>query len=110
MQNGRRRMNRRRFGTPAKREKITYAKGREVQYAVLGYDRVWFTKHALVRMKQRGVTQEEVFSVLENPTQENIPTAPATKRWRKERRNKKSIDVVFKFWSDKVAIITVIKI
>jgi hypothetical protein len=68
----------------------------------LGFDKVWFTRHALQRMKQRRVTQSEVFLVLENPTKKGLKTQPGRERWRRNRT-----DVVFERWADKVCIVTV---
>jgi len=78
--------------------------GIEVARSVLGYDNVWFTRHALQRMKQRNVTQEQVFSVLERPTRKGLSTQAGRLRW---RRN--SVDVVFEKRTDKLMIVTVIR-
>jgi hypothetical protein len=79
--------------------------GREVSYSVLGYDTVWFTDHAIQRMKQRRISEGQVFSVLEHPTAKGLKTQPGRQRW---RRN--NIDVVFAKWPDKLCIITVISL
>ncbi|MCC6125812.1 MAG: DUF4258 domain-containing protein [Pirellulales bacterium] len=84
--------------------------GEEIAHSVLGYDKVWFTRHALHRMKQRRVTQEEVFSVLANPTRKGLRTQPGRFRWRKRRNKNYVIDVIFERWPDKLGIITVIVI
>jgi hypothetical protein len=77
--------------------------GEEVAHAVLGFKKVWFTRHAIQRMKQRRVTQAEVFAVLERPTRKGLRTQPDRERWRRDR-----VDVVFERWADKLCIITVI--
>ncbi len=79
--------------------------GREVSHSVLGYDTVWFTNHAIQRMKQRRISEAQVFSVLEHPTAKGLKTQPGRERW---RRN--NVDVVFARWPDKICIITVISI
>jgi hypothetical protein len=84
--------------------------GVEITHSVLGFDKVWFTRHALQRMKQRRVTQEEVFSVLANPTRKGLKTQPGRYRWRKRRNRNFVVDVVFEKWPDKLCIVTVIAI
>jgi hypothetical protein len=78
--------------------------GIEVAHSVLGYDKVWFTRHAIQRMKQRRVSREQVFSVLERPAKKGLRTQAGRFRW---RRN--GIDVIFEKWPDKLCIITVIR-
>ena len=81
-------------------------RGIEVQRSVLGFDKVWFTWHAIQRMSQRGVTQSQVFWVLENPDKKGLKTQPGRERWRRRH-----IDVVFQRWpADKLCIITVMVI
>jgi hypothetical protein len=84
--------------------------GEEVTYSVLGFDKVWFTRHAIKRMKQRKVSRKEVFSVLEKPTQKGLRTQPGRHRWRKHRTSRLAVDVVFEKWDDKLCIVTVIVI
>jgi hypothetical protein len=84
--------------------------GREVAHSVLGFDKVWFTRHALQRMKQRGVLQAEVFLVLKSPTRKGLRTQPNRERWRRRRSSKVAVDVVFERWTDKLCIVTVIVI
>jgi hypothetical protein len=84
---------------------VVRRRGKEVRYSVLGFDKVWFTRHALDRMRQRGVSQREVFAVLERPTRKGLKTQPGRKRW---KRN--DTEVVFQPWADKLCIITVIVI
>lgn len=72
---------------------------------MLGYDKVWFTRHALERMKQRGVSEQQVFRVLEQPTKKRLKTQAGRERWRRD-----CVDVVFERWPDKLCIITVMVI
>src|SRR5438477_1788739 len=81
----------------------------KVDDPVLGYNRIWFTRHALTRMKQRGITESEVFAVLKTPTQKGLPTAPRRLRWRKHRTARLAVDVVFTRLPNQLRIITVIK-
>ena len=82
---------------------LSHRPGREVEYSVLSYERVWFTRHALERMKQRGVSEQQVFRVLEQPTKKGLRTQVDRERWRRGR-----VDVVFTRWPDNLCIITVI--
>ncbi len=78
--------------------------GKLVSRAVLTYKKVWFSRHALDRMKQRTVSEEEVFQVLASPDKTGLKTQKNRFRWRKNR-----VDVVFKKLPDRLLIITVIK-
>ena len=80
-------------------------RGIEVQHSILGFSRVWFTWYAIQRMRQRGVSQSQVFWVLENPDKKGLKTQPDRERWRRDR-----IEVVFAKWPDKLCIITVMVI
>jgi hypothetical protein len=89
---------------------LRHAPGEEVKHSVLGYSRVWFTRHAIDRMNERNVSREEALSVLEHPTQKGLKTQRGRFRWRKKRTAGTSIDVVFEKWPDKVCIVTVMVI
>ena len=80
-------------------------RGIEVEHSVLGVDKVWFTWHSLQRMRQRNVSQSEVFWVLESPDKKGLKTQPGRERWRRHR-----VDVVFERWADKLCIVTVMVI
>jgi hypothetical protein len=82
--------------------------GEEVAHSVLGFNKVWFTRHALLRMKQRHISQTDVFLVLEEPIQKGLKTQPGRYRWRRGTVHHRAIDVVFEKWPDKVCIVTVI--
>lgn len=85
-------------------------KGRDVHVSepILGYKTLWFTRHALERMKQRRVSEAEVFEVLRSPQRKGLPTQGKRDRWRRKRIAGPSVDVVFEKWPDKLCIITVI--
>ena len=86
--------------------------GREVKVAqpVVGCNSVWFTRHALDRMKQRRVVEAEVFHVLNNPTRKGLPTQPKRERWRRNRNKKVAIDALFERRRDRLLLVTAIKI
>lgn len=86
------------------RQPVAY---RVVEKPILGYGNVWFTTHADVQMKVRGVKDEEVFSVIRSPTRKNLPTQPGRKRYRRNKSNYKAIDVVFEEWEQENALVIV---
>jgi hypothetical protein len=77
---------------------------------VLGKSIVWFTRHALDRLKQRGITEAEVLRVLQQPTHKGLPTTPQRRRWRRAGSARASIDVVFEIWPEKLCIVTVFQV
>jgi hypothetical protein len=76
----------------------------------LGKHKVWFTRHALERMKQRGINEAEVLAAIRNPTRKGLPTQPHRERWRKTRSRVMALDVVFERWPEKIGVVTVILI
>ena len=55
-------------------------------------------------MKERDVSEDDVFKVLEKPDKKALPTSRRRFRWRKD-----NVDVVFEKLPDQLRIITVIK-
>jgi hypothetical protein len=51
-------------------------KGQFVHRQILNKNKVYFIPHALDRMKQRGVFQNEVFEAIKNPAETGLPTQP----------------------------------
>jgi hypothetical protein len=49
---------------------------------VLGCQTVAFDEHAVRRMNERGVSEDDVLDVLRNPTQTGLPTQPNRFRYR----------------------------
>ncbi len=80
---------------------------RVLQEEVLGCKSVAFDEHALTRMSQRGVMEEEILEVLRNPDQTGLPTQPNRFRYRKAR-NGRSVDVVFEHDPTQIVVLTVI--
>src|SRR5438552_14404091 len=66
-----------------------------IQESVRGCRSVAFDEHALKRMNERNVTEDEVLDVLRNPTQTGLPTAPNRLRFRKHTGAASWVDVVF---------------
>jgi hypothetical protein len=79
---------------------------RVIDEQVLGCRTVAFDEHALTRMGERGVTEDEVLEVLRNPDQTNLPTQPNRNRYRKVQGGRR-IDVVFEQDPTQIVVITV---
>lgn len=76
---------------------------------LLGFDYVDFTRHALDRMKQRGITKDEVYRTVEKPDVTGLATAPNRVRVRRECTGTFDIDVVYELMTASVRIITTFK-
>lgn len=86
--------------------------GREVHVGepILGFSTIWFTRHALRRMKDRSISQAEVLRTLREPELKRLKTQRGRQRWRRNRSPRLAIDVVFEKTTDYLCIITVIDI
>jgi hypothetical protein len=62
---------------------------------VRGCRSVAFDEHAIKRMNERHVTEDEVLDVLRNPTQTGLPTSPNRLRFRKHTGPNHWVDVIF---------------
>jgi hypothetical protein len=85
-------------------------KGILVKRPACGRNKVYFIRHALDRMKQRRITEDEVFKALRNPSQIGLRTQLGRKRVRWRRNKAESVDVVYEVLSDSLRIITVMVI
>ena len=54
-----------------------------------------FDEHAIKRMGERKVSEDEVLDVLRNPTQTGLPTDPGRFRYRKHSGPRNWVDVIF---------------
>lgn len=80
---------------------------RVIHEEVLGCQSVAFDEHALTRMSERSVTEDEVLEVLRNPDRTGLPTQPNRFRYRKARHGR-SVDVVFEHDPTQIVVVTVI--
>ena len=80
---------------------------RVVQESVLGCKTIGFDEHALQRMSERSVTEDEVIEVLRKPDDTSLPTQPNRFRYRKKLADR-SVDVVFEQDPTQIVVITVI--
>ena len=81
-----------------------------LNHKLRGKDLVELTGHALKRMKQRGVSQEDVLNTIEKPTKSMPTTQIGRLRFRWQKTPRTSIDVVFEDGKDRVIVVTVVKI
>ena len=80
---------------------------RVIQEQVLGCHSIAFDEHALTRMAERSVSEDDVVEVLRSPDQTSLPTQPNRERYRKRIGNR-SVDVVFEIDPTQVVVITVV--
>jgi hypothetical protein len=80
---------------------------RVIREEVEGCKTVAFDEHALKRMEERRVTEEQVLEVLKTPDKTGLPTQPTRSRYRKDI-DARSIDVVFERDPTQIVVITVV--
>jgi hypothetical protein len=80
---------------------------RVIDEQVLGCKTIAFDEHALTRMGERGVAEDQVIDVLRNPEQTGLPTQPNRFRYRKGLGGR-SIDVVLEHDPTQIVVITVL--
>jgi hypothetical protein len=80
---------------------------RVIREQVQGCSSVAFDEHALARMGERGVSEDEVLEVLQSPDQDRLPTQPNRFRYRKALKGR-PVDVVFEHDPTQIVVITVI--
>jgi hypothetical protein len=62
--------------------------------------------HALDRMKQRGISVDEVIRAIRKPSRSGLPTEPPRRRVRKHRSPSEAIDVVYELDADRIIVVT----
>jgi hypothetical protein len=78
-----------------------------IHEVVLGCQTVAFDEHAIRRMGERNVSEDEVLEVLRNPTQTGLPTQPNRFRYRKSNATGEWIDVVFEHDPTQIVVFSV---
>src|SRR5690348_16674301 len=78
-----------------------------IQENVLGCQSVAFDEHAIKRMRERGVSEDEVVDVLRNPTQTGLPTLPGRFRYRKSTGPGSWVDVIFEHDPTQIVVFSV---
>jgi hypothetical protein len=66
--------------------------------------------HALERMKERGISVDEVIRAIRKPTRTGLPTPPPRRRVRKQRSRSEAVDVVYEMETDRIIVVTAILI
>ena len=79
-----------------------------VQRSACGKPRVYLCRHATERMKQRGISESEVFEALNNPTATGLPVPKFRDRkhnsWNRSART--AIHVIFEVREDHIRVVT----
>lgn len=78
-----------------------------IHEAVLGCHSIGLDEHAVTRMGERGVTEDEVVEVLKNPDVTGLPTQANRFRYRKTIAGR-PVDVVFEYDPTQIVVIPVI--
>jgi hypothetical protein len=78
-----------------------------IQESVLGCKSVAFDEHAVTRMSERGVSEDDVLEVLRHPDQTGLPTQANRFRYRKTVLGRK-MDVIFEHDPTQIVVITVV--
>lgn len=80
-----------------------------IQETVLGCSSVAFDEHALKRMQERNVSEDDVLDVLRNPTQTGLPTTPNRFRHRRSTGPGTYVDVIFEHDPTQIVVFTVVR-
>jgi hypothetical protein len=103
-------MKRRSFRKPhpsGSKARPRYRRSLVLNIPVLGYNTLEILPHASDRMKQRGITRDEVVETINSPTTTGLPTQAGRVRVRREfLKSGKVIDVVYDELADRVRVIT----
>lgn len=82
---------------------------RVYEESILGFDKLEIVGHARERMKMRSVTLRDVIKTLESPDEYVQSSNRKRKRARWHKTSYVSIDVVYEELSDRIRVITVIR-
>lgn len=77
---------------------------------VLGFTQIEVVAHADYQMQVRGLTLEDALTTIANPDQTGLPTQPGRERVRRNKTARVAVDVVYETRSDRLRVITVIRI
>jgi hypothetical protein len=76
---------------------------------VLGCQTIAFDEHAIRRMQERHVSEDEVIDVLRNPTQTGLPTRPGRFRYRRQSAQAAWVDVIFEHDPTQIVVVSVVR-
>ncbi len=80
---------------------------RVIHENVLGCRTIAFDEHAIKRMNERGVSEDDVVDVLRSPTQTGLRTQPGRFRYRKQFQAGHTVDVVFEHDPTQIVVFSV---
>ena len=84
--------------------------GELIEATVRGFELVELTRHALDRMKVRGISINQILETLRNPRKTGLPTQPGRKRFRGALNKARAVDVVFEEKTDRIVVVTVVEV
>ena len=82
---------------------------RGIHASVLGVQFVEIVGHANNRMKERGVSDQDVIAALKSPSKTGLPTQPGRERVRWNKTARVAVDVVYERLSDRIRVITTMR-
>jgi hypothetical protein len=85
-------------------------RGKLVRVKLKGKPLLEICSHALERMKERGISVDEVIHAIRKPTRTGLPTPPPRRRVRKHRTRSEAVDVVYEVETDRIIVVTAILI
>lgn len=82
----------------------------EVDEPVCGKNRIAFDEHAVKRMKERRVTENQVLATLKSPDISGLPADPGHCRVRRHYGSHTSIDVVYEEQKTRIVAISALRV
>lgn len=82
---------------------------RVIDEEVLGRDKLAFDEHAVQRMAERGVTEEQVIATLNFPDVTGLPADQGRGRVRKHYPPDASIDVIYEADPTRIVVVSVLR-
>lgn len=86
-----------------------FTRERVINRETLGIPQVVFTGHVLERMKQRNISEADIYRAVEHPDAAGLPTQPGRQRVRWNKGERTGIDVVYEISGGVLRIITTFK-
>ena len=77
---------------------------------VCGKNTVAFDEHAILRMEERGITEEQVLATLRKPDMTGLRADPGRLRVRRHYGSHTSVDVVFEEEPTRLLVISAIRV
>ena len=77
--------------------------------AIEGYQVVEIISHALERMAERQISEQDVLNTLRDPDEKGLSTQPGRKRVSRNKTARVAIEVVYEELTDRLRVITALK-